>query len=312
MKVELQNVAKRFGRLAALDDLTLSIGTTRRVALIGPNGSGKSTLTRVLMGILDCEGVVRLDGRDPRRERLELARRISYVPQIAPQLGASVGEVLRSISAIRQLPPERVAGLAARLGLDLEQIARKPFRALSGGMKQKLLIALALAPEASLLILDEPTASLDAAARQVFYELIGERADRATLLLCSHRLEEVRHLVDHVIGLDAGRVAFDGPVGDYLGSRSHGVVEVYLSGTTHEAWLRTSGFRRGAGRGWARTVTHEEKLPLIRQLTAALKGDLENLVVRDLDLIEDPGTTPDANKGDTGTRGPVDAREGLA
>lgn len=249
MKVELQNVSKRFGRLAALDDLTLTIGHGRRVALIGPNGSGKSTLTRVLMGILDCEGVVRLDDRDARRERLELARRISYVPQVAPQLGASVDEVLRSIGAIRRLQPETVLALARRLGLDIDAIGRKPFRALSGGMKQKLLIALALAPEASLLILDEPTASLDAAARQVFYELIGERAGQATLLLCSHRLEEVRHLVDHVIGLHNGQVAFDGPVGDYLGSRSHGVIEVYLTGATHEAWLRAGGFRPGAGRG---------------------------------------------------------------
>jgi len=300
MKVELQNVVKHFGRLAALDDLSLTVESGRRVALIGPNGSGKSTLTRVLMGLLDCEGMIRLDGRDARRERTELARQISYVPQIAPQLGASVNEVLRSIGAIRRLSPDKVAVLARRLGLDIDQIGRKPFRALSGGMKQKLLIALALAPEASLLILDEPTASLDAAARQVFYELIGERAGRATLLLCSHRLEEVRHLVDHVIGLQAGRVAYDGPVGDYLGSRSHGVIEVYLIGTTHEAWLRACGFRPGAGRGWARAVTHEEKLPLVRQLTTALKGDLENLVVRDLDLIEDPvapGGMPSERQG---------------
>lgn len=312
MKVELQGVVKSFGRVAALDDLSLTIEPGRRVALIGPNGSGKSTLTRVLMGILDCEGEVRLDGRDPRRERQDLARRISYVPQIAPQLGAGVGEVLRSIGAIRQLPPERVVGLARRLGLDVEQISSKPFRALSGGMKQKLLIALALAPEASLLILDEPTASLDAAARQVFYELIGERTDGATLLLCSHRLEEVRHLVDHVIGLDAGRVAFDGPVGDYLGSRSHGVIEVYVSGATHEAWLRACGFRPGAGRGWARTVTHDEKVPLIRQLTAALRGELENIVVRDLDLIEDPGMTGAATTVPFRNEGAVEVREGLA
>lgn len=288
MKIDLQNVVKRFGRLAALDDLSLTIAAGRRVALIGPNGSGKSTLTRVLMGIVDYEGRIRLDGRDPRRERLELARHIAYVPQVAPQLGASVDEVLRAIAKIRRISPGQVSILASRLGLDIGQIGSKPFRALSGGMKQKLLIALALAPEASLLILDEPTASLDAAARQVFYELIGERASRSTLLLCSHRLEEVRHLVDHVIGLHNGKVAYDGPVGDYLGSRSHGVIEVYLNSPTHEAWLIASGFRPGAGRGWARTVTHEEKLPLVRQLTAALRNELENLVVRDLDLVEDP------------------------
>jgi ABC-2 type transport system ATP-binding protein len=312
MKVELQHVVKHFGRLAALDDLSLTIDPGRRVALIGPNGSGKSTLTRVLMGILDCEGVIRLDERDPRRERLALARQISYVPQVAPQLGASVDEVLRSIGRIRRLPPDRVHDLARRLGLDIGRIGSKSFRALSGGMKQKLLIALALAPEASLLILDEPTASLDAAARQVFYELIGERAGRSTLLLCSHRLEEVRHLVDHVIGLHNGQVAYDGPVGDYLSSRSHGVIEIYLNGPTHEAWLRACGFRAGAGRGWARAVTHEEKLPLIRQLTSVLNGELANLVVRDLDLIEDPVGPEAAADVNAWAGGRTWEREGLA
>ncbi len=288
----MQKVTRRFGRVAALDNLTLSIVGGSRVALIGPNGSGKSTLTRVLMGLLEAEGALLLDGLDACGRRADLSRRIAYVPQVAPQLGASVGEVVRSVETIRRLPPGRVTDLAGRLGLDVAAVAAKPFRALSGGMKQKLLIALALAPESSLLILDEPTASLDAAARQVFYELVGECAGAATLLLCSHRLEEVRHLVDHVIGLHNGQVAFAGPVGDYLGTRSHGVIEVYLAGSAHEPWLRALGFRAGAGRGWARTVAHEEKLALVRQLSGVLKGDLENLVVRDLDLVEDPVAEP--------------------
>jgi len=312
MKIELEGVVKTFGRVAALDALSLTIEPGRRVALIGPNGSGKSTLTRVLMGMLACEGVVLLDGSDPRHARPELARRISYVPQIAPQLGAGVGELLRSIGAIRRLQPGRVVELARRLGLDVEQIKGKPFRALSGGMKQKLLIALALAPESSLLILDEPTASLDAAARQAFYELMEERMDGATLLLCSHRLEEVRHLVGHVVGLDAGRLAFDGPVGDYLGSRSHGIIEVYLSRPTHEAWLRTCGFRPGDGRSWARVVTHDEKVPVIRQISAVLEGDLENIVVRDLDLIEDPESPRAEASIPSLAEGEVASREGLA
>ena len=308
MRIDLHGVSKRFGRLAALDDLTLAIEPGRRVALIGPNGSGKSTLTRVLMGIVSFEGDIRLDGRDVRRERASLARGLAYVPQVAPQLGASVDEVVRSICAIRRIGTGEVRVLAERLGLDIGAAGRKPFRALSGGMKQKLLIALALAPEASLLILDEPTASLDAAARQVFYELVAERAGHATLLLCSHRLEEVRHLVDHVIGLHGGRIAYDGPVGDYLGARSHAVIEVYVSCAGHEPWLRDCGFRPGAGRGWARTVSHGDKLALVRQLTTVLKGDLENLVVRDLDLVEDPAAIAEAAWPDR----PGCKQEGLA
>jgi len=312
MRLELQNVSKRFGRLAALDDLTLTVAAGRRVALIGPNGSGKSTLTRVLTGILDFEGEIRADGRDLRRDRIATARAMAYVPQVAPQLGASVDEVVRSLCAIRGLPTREVQGLAARLGLELADVGSKPFRALSGGMKQKLLIALALAPEVSLLILDEPTASLDAAARQVFYELIGERSAGATLLLCSHRLEEVRHLVDHVVGLREGRLAYEGPVGDYLGSRSHSVVEVYLAAAGHEAWLHASGFRRGVGRGWACTVVHGEKLELLRRVTETLGEDLENVIVRDLDLVEDPvETRPVSGMPGSGVAG-IRRCEGLA
>lgn len=300
MDIELRHVTRRFGRVPALDDLSLDIASGRRVALIGPNGSGKSTLTRILMGIIGCEGSVRLDGRDARRDRVELAHHLAYVPQVAPQFGASVGELIRSIGAIRGLPDGRVADLAQRLGLDVREVAGKPFRALSGGMKQKLLIALAMSPASTLLILDEPTASLDAAARQAFYELVGELEGNVTVLLCSHRLEEVRHLVDGVVGLHAGKLAFHGTVGDYLGSRSHGVIEVYLQGAVHEPWLTACGFRRGAGCGWARTVTHAEKLAVVRQLTSVLNGDLENLVVRDLDLVDDPTLEETSGEGIAG------------
>jgi len=316
VRIELRGVSKRFGRVTALDDLSLDIPSGRRVALIGPNGSGKSTLTRVLMGIAAAEGEVRLGGREPAAWRREREGRLAYVPQVAPQLGAGVGEVIAAIGAIRGLPPGRVVELAARLGLEVGAVAGKPFRALSGGMKQKLLIALALAPESSLLILDEPTASLDAAARQVFYELVGERAGSATLLLCSHRLEEVRHLVDHVVGLEEGRLAFDGPVAAYLGARSHGVIEVYLRDRAHEPWLRAGGFLPGAGLGWARTVAHDEKLDIVRRVTAALGADLENLVVRDLDLVEDPGGDEQGAQGalgeDAAATEPPARREGIA
>ncbi|MBM4130834.1 ATP-binding cassette domain-containing protein, partial [bacterium] len=105
MRIELRGVNKRFGRVTALDDLTLEIPSGRRVALIGPNGSGKSTLTRVLMGILAVDGEVRLDGREPAAWRREREGRLSYVPQVAPQLGAGVGEVIAAIGAIRALPP---------------------------------------------------------------------------------------------------------------------------------------------------------------------------------------------------------------
>lgn len=292
MRIELAGVAKHFGRVAALDGIDLILETGSRVALIGPNGSGKSTLTRAIMGIIGCTGTVRVDGVAPYDERIRIAQRMAYVPQIAPQLGGSVAEVIRLISALRRLDPQAIRHTAARLALDLDAIAQQPVRALSGGMKQKLLIALAFATDASLLILDEPTASLDAASRQAFFELVEERAPSATLLLCSHRLDELHHLVDHVVELRNGRVAFAGPVDVYLGAHAYALIEVRAAGAAAEAALRERGFRRGAAGSWARLVSRGEKLTLLGELLAANTWVLEDVLVRDLDTLESGSATP--------------------
>lgn len=216
MRIELRNVRKRFGRMEALRGLDLDLPAGTRAALVGPNGSGKSTLIRALLGLLACEGEVRLDGRSPFEDRLLTARRLAYVPQTAPQLSASVEEVIHTVAFTRGLSPEAIGGVAARLDLDLAPIRARPFRNLSGGMKQKLLLAAAFAARPALLVLDEPTASLDARARERFHALCAELPAGTTLLLCSHRFEEIRHLADHVIALEDGRVTWDGPARDFL------------------------------------------------------------------------------------------------
>jgi len=212
MRIALRDVRKRFDGVEALAGVSLDVPAGARVALVGPNGSGKSTLVRAVMGIVRCDGEVLLDGRDPFAHRTRLAAHMAYVPQSSPQLGATVGEVVRAVARLRGLDPAAIRGVAAELELDLEAVARRPVRALSGGMKQKLLLALALAAPVSLLIMDEPTASLDARTRETFFRLFRERAADATLLLSSHRLGEVRRLVDRVVALENGRVALDADV----------------------------------------------------------------------------------------------------
>ena len=209
MKIELDRVGKSYGRQRVLEDVSLVIEPGSRVALVGPNGSGKSTLLRIVMGLLRCDGDVRLDGVSPFEARGEVARKLAYVPQIAPQLGATVQEVVRAVAALREIDPARVRIVAERLGISLDDAAKKPFRALSGGMKQKVLLALAFATSASLLILDEPTASLDEASRARFVELLSEAGESTTVLLCSHRVEEVQKLAERVIELSEGHVLRD-------------------------------------------------------------------------------------------------------
>jgi ABC-2 type transport system ATP-binding protein len=282
MRIELRGVGKAFGKVVALRDITLAIPAGAKVALIGPNGSGKTTLIRALLGLVDHRGEVRLDGG---KLRAEVAPRIAYVPQIAPQMSASVGELVRAIAAIRALDETAVAAAAERLELPLEQLAARPFRALSGGSKQKLLLALALAARPDLLILDEPTASLDAETRGRFLTLQRELTAEATVILCSHRLEEIRSLVDHVVALADGAIAFDGAATEYLAARVGTLLEVRCR-ERDARWLIDHGFRAGVDGWWSVAVDRAGKLALLPAALAELRGDLLDLVVRDIDLVE--------------------------
>jgi ABC-2 type transport system ATP-binding protein len=295
VRIEVDALSKRFGRVVALDRLSFAVSSGQRVALIGPNGSGKSTLNRVLLGLLSFEGEVRLDGRSPLDERARVARRVAYVPQVAPNLTVPVRELVAALAALREMRVEAVRKLAGELGLDLDGVARRPFRALSGGMRQKLLIALALAADVSLLVLDEPTGSLDARTRERFFALFERQVPDATVVLCSHRLEEVRQLVDHVILLEEGRLSYDGPAAAFLESSATSLVEVRVEGEAAAGWLAARGFRRGTADWWMRTVGHAEKLALLPELAIELRGALRDVNVRDLESLE-----IDASEGERG------------
>jgi ABC-2 type transport system ATP-binding protein len=282
MRIELEHVAKSFGKVVALRDINLAITSGAKVALIGPNGSGKTTLIRVLLGLVEHRGRVALAGG---RSRAELARRIAYVPQVAPHMAVPVGDLVRAVCELRDLDRSAVVHAAARLDLTLADISRREFRALSGGSKQKLLIALALAARPELVILDEPTASLDAEARGRFLGLQRELIADATLILCSHRIEEIRSLVDHVVALDEGQLTYDGGAADYLARRVGTLLELRYRGSD-PTWLVARGFAPGADGWWSKSVDRDAKLSLVPAAIDALSSDLADLTVRDVDLVE--------------------------
>lgn len=286
MRIELQNVRKTFGQTQVLRGVSFNAKTGARLALIGPNGSGKSTLLRALLGLIACEGTVKLGGRSPFADRAEVSRGLAYVPQVAPALAATVSEIVRFVAATRDLTPEQIAQVAGRLDLELDAIAKRPFRNLSGGMKQKLLIALALAAKPELIVMDEPTASLDARARDRFFRLFDELAPGCTVILCSHRLEELRSLSDHIVSLSEGQVRWSGPAADFLALRSRSVLEVYLDKPDAEGWLVARGFSSAVPGWWTRTVSQAEKLQLIPAMTNELGPLIQNLLVRDLESLD--------------------------
>lgn len=288
MHIQLENLTKRFGQTAAIDGLCLGVEAGERVALIGPNGSGKTTLLRVLMGMLGAEGTVLVGSASPFTQREQLARNVAYVPQIAPQFGVPVGQLIQTICRIREIDKGRVHGLSQTLGFRPVEHEAKPFRDLSGGMKQKLLIALALASEPELLIMDEPTASLDADARRKFFELCAGLPESTTLVLCSHRVEEVRHLVGRVVALEGGHLVADGPVEQFVASLGRAVIELRVNEPSRElaAWLAERSFRKLSGSRYTVFVEWQTKLDTVRDLMARWGGEIEDLIVNDLHELQ--------------------------
>lgn len=207
--IRFDKLGKTFKRARVLDDVTLAFALGERVALIGSNGAGKTTLIRCLLGEYTHDGQVRIDGRDPRAERSAVLGLVGFVPQLPPPLKMPVGQLIDFSAALCRTPPARVHDVAARLGLDVAPILSRPFNRLSGGMKQKLLIAMALGRDARVLVMDEPAANLDPQARKIFFELLAERSADTTMLISSHRINEVSALVNRVVELDLGRVVLD-------------------------------------------------------------------------------------------------------
>lgn len=226
--IEIKDVTKKFKRQKILDNLSLNIGKGDRIALVGSNGAGKTTIIRCILGEYTFEGSVLFDGLDPRSNRETVLGRIGFVPQIPPPLRMPVKDLVHYVAQICQSDHEHIAEIATRMGLDLFEVANKPFMKLSGGQKQKLLISMALGRPCDLLVFDEPTANLDPAARQVLFDLLAERADKS-MLISSHRLEEVSSLVNRVIEMDRGRIVLDDRVEDAVGTSGRLECEVTIS-----------------------------------------------------------------------------------
>ncbi|WP_424943602.1 ATP-binding cassette domain-containing protein [Aliiroseovarius crassostreae] len=213
--IRINKLTKRFEKRAVLDELTLSINAGDRIALIGSNGAGKTTLFRCILGHYRFGGEVGFDGAGKARRDLDMLSRVAFVPQMPPPLRMPVGELLAFSAKGSGADPAKMDKIAGEMGIDLKEIASRPFYRLSGGQKQKVLVTIALARPADLLIFDEPAANLDPAARAVFIDLLADRKD-ASMLIASHRLEEVAPLVNRVIELDRGQVVLDDSVVDRL------------------------------------------------------------------------------------------------
>jgi ABC-2 type transport system ATP-binding protein len=203
-----EGVARRYGHVTAVDGLWLQIQRGQTVALLGPNGAGKTTTVELLLGLASPDaGVIGLFGGPPADA--VAAGRVGAMLQDAglPQ-GARVAEL---IGLVRSLYPDPLSVADALRLADLEPLAQRQVQRLSGGQRQRVRLALAVAGNPELLILDEPTAALDVDARRSFWERVrGYVAGGRTVLFATHRLEEADAVADRVVVIAGGRLLADG------------------------------------------------------------------------------------------------------
>jgi nitrous oxidase accessory protein len=284
--ISAAGLTKRFGKVTAVDDLSFEIGQGEAVALWGPNGAGKTTVLRCLLGLLPCRGIAHVL-RAPCGPRGRASRRLlGYVAQeVRLHADLSVRETIRFYARLRKVASVRVDRLLHDWGL--WDVQHRPVQQLSGGMKQKVSLVIALLADPPVLLLDEPTSNLDARARREFCSLLERlKAAGKTLLFCTHRPSEVWRLADRVIVLERGRAVAGGPpecVREHLREPSLLCLVVAAKDSSlGEARLREGGFdvERIGSRIWV-------DAPAGRKLEAIELLSRSGVRVLDFDLESD-------------------------
>lgn len=208
--IEIKNLTKKFGKAVSLNNVSVNFNKNDHIALMGANGAGKTTLIRLVLGYYHPnDGQVLINGLDPINNRIDVLRNISFVPQLPPPISLNLDDLLSYIEKSSDTKREDIFYYAKEMELDLHGNMNKSFFKLSGGMKQKLLIAISLAKKSDIMIFDEPTANLDPKARDNFYRLLKEIRTEKVMLFVTHRLDEVESLVNRQIYMDLGEIVSD-------------------------------------------------------------------------------------------------------
>ena len=212
--VDAANITKQYGDFKALDDLSLQVERGGVWALLGPNGAGKTTFLKCLLGLKEFSGEIKIDGYNIQNDPKKAKNQIGYVPQ-HPSLynEMSVQESLRYFGDMRDVKRSRLRELLEFVGLELW--ARQPVGALSGGMQQRLMLAVALLSDPPILLLDEPTANLDVNRQVEFRNLISLLVKEGkTVVLTTHLLGDVDHIAEKIMLLNKGKLVVKSSVSD--------------------------------------------------------------------------------------------------
>ena len=207
--VKARGLSKHYGGVAALDGVNFQIDQGRIVGLIGPNGAGKTTALKALLGLTPFEGELGVLGRDPRRERHQIMQEVCFIADVA--VLPRWLRVRQTLDVVEGLHPKfdraKAESFLAQTTIRLDSRVGQ----LSKGMVTQLHLALVMAIEARLLVLDEPTLGLDILFRKQFYStLLGDYFDEnRTILVTTHQVEEIEHILTDVMFIDQGRIVLD-------------------------------------------------------------------------------------------------------
>ncbi|MDA3945078.1 MAG: ABC transporter ATP-binding protein [Helicobacteraceae bacterium] len=208
--IKISDLTKKFGSNVSLDKVNIEFNKNESIALMGANGAGKTTLIRSILGYYHPDsGEVLINGLNPVKDRVKVLQNVSFVPQLPPPIKLSLDELMQYIGIGASVDKELIMYYANEMKLDIKANLNKSFFKLSGGMKQKMLIAISLAKNSDIIIYDEPTANLDPKARDDFYRLLKQNENEKVLLFVTHRLEEVKDLVNRQVYMDLGGITSD-------------------------------------------------------------------------------------------------------
>jgi ABC-2 type transport system ATP-binding protein len=211
--IAANNLRKKYGKgVTALDGVSFTVGAGRIVGLMGPNGAGKTTALKAILGLTPFEGELAVLGRDPRRDRDALMQDVCFIADVA--VLPKWLRVEHALDYVGGVHP-RFDRTRAEAVLEKTEIRmRSKIGELSKGMITQLHLALIMAIDAKLLVLDEPTLGLDLLYRRSFYEmLLNDYFDHErTILVTTHQVEEVEHLLTDVLLINHGRIVLDSPV----------------------------------------------------------------------------------------------------
>jgi len=216
--IKIKDLAKSFGKLVVLKNITIQLEAGKIYAFLGPNGSGKTTLIKSILGLTQPDAGEILIDNENIKNSWRYKSRIGYMPQIArfPE-NLTVAELFRMTKDIRKTPATEEDYIAY---FNLEGFRDKALKNLSGGTKQKVNAILALMFNPDILIFDEPSVGLDPVAHLRLKDLVRQERDKGkTILLTTHILSEVEELADEVVFLLEGKIYFKGPVKELIESQ---------------------------------------------------------------------------------------------